>query len=743
MGKLSRLFLNLSIFAVAATVGSPSEAREQVWFETPIAEISVGLDQATNSTIQRAFYLSFVGPFEGVSNPSIARECAELVVKPLKLGLRDSLGAARAKSTPASPIVERTQADLDATSSALLAVTLNIDGKFFNCIESRGAPALLKEGFYLSLVQRDCTIVFCPASKTRRRLANDPDSPIFESLYRWLSVRSAVEQRNITNRHFRLKFSNKGESVILQADFEPICEVNTWPGAISDPSCPDRFRTQAELAGDRVEQFKALILRVRSQKTAAMELVPYDAGLIVGISRNDFLRVSDVVEGASEGFALAPPDLADALADLSNEVARMQILECRYYRGALDVAECSGLPLTPDKLQACLSGEACTPVLPESIRSAALLFGRPRQLEELATSSALPRYLPKDFASLKADIEACTGTPSAAQACVRDKLIGSDAEMAGLLPCFAHVGSIAKASCGIHAFKGSLPPQFDCVERRDQQERAACLLAPTLPAPAQAAYACISKPVVERSNCLLASGGGEVGRLATCRSSNPNNTLLLAACVAGSALPDDLVRGLECLKTGPATTLSVANCALSTQLPPEIAQQVGCITQSRANMAAAGVCVATSNLNLKPNQQLALQCLASTGGEPQSFAICFAGQLTMQEMQNCRGKTFGEGACFGPSNEIQKLAKAITGKAIGPNSVVADMVTVYMKPAQLAFTMMEPVVELATQGLGRAASALKRTLDDVEAASRGDITGMVNLAFAPLVGTLRTFFPKL
>jgi hypothetical protein len=91
-----------------------------------------------------------------------------------------------------------------------------------------------------------------------------------------------------------------------------------------------------------------------------------------------------------------------------------------------------------------------------------------------------------------------------------------------------------------------------------------------------------------------------------------------------------------------------------------------------------------------------LECAAQTSGALPGTAICSAGKLAVKEMMNCRGKNFGEGNCFSESNELRKLAKRF-GMEIGPHSVVADVVNIQLKIADVTTT---PIISAGTQVIG-------------------------------------------
>lgn len=744
-----------SIIALATIMSASfAYARDQVWFETPFAETTIGLEPSTGAPFQRAFYLAFVGPQEKVPNPRVARQCAEEVVKPLRdLARTDIL--ARDRGDIPEQIEKRIRYYNEGTSSALLGITIHTTGQIIACIRKNGAPELDESGFFLSLVQRDCIESVCKLSRTQRRKPDDEDSRVFSALYRWTASNSAVEQRNTSNQHFRLNLvqgQDNGKGIgydyfAVQADFEPICEVNRWPGYSSPADCRIKIAAPLPLPdGNSVERFRALVNDAR-EASAGRRSIAFEAGLIVEISRSDFLRVADVMAAADEGYARADVTAKDLLNGVSNELARLRVAECRYYRGLRsinEIAQCSGLAPDAQSLAACLGARVCEPAVPDSAQAIAFLINDPRSIKDLASRSALPRYLPGDFgATVKAYNEcASNADASGADRCFRSKLIGSDPKLATLDRCFAEVSTFTQANCAITSFGESMPPEVECASRSGQRAIAECLIAPSLPVDVQKVYNCRDKGGRTLAACAAGLVGGDGARVLACRAKNRESDLLFAECLLGDQMPRQVANGLRCLGQTKAALNDFATCAVTASLPQEVSDQVGCVLQSQGDLVGAGTCIATQRLNLSPNQQLALQCMTSTGGEPQSFAICFGGQLTMQEMKKCRGKSFGQDECFGENNEFQRLAKSITGDKISSNSVVGQIITINMKPAVFLLSMAEPIADVTADAVTRVGNVLDRTSKDVDAALKGNLTGLVNVALAPLVAPIRFFFPS-
>jgi hypothetical protein len=80
------------------------------------------------------------------------------------------------------------------------------------------------------------------------------------------------------------------------------------------------------------------------------------------------------------------------------------------------------------------------------------------------------------------------------------------------------------------------------------------------------------------------------------------------------------------------------------------------------------------NLQLNPEQQIAVQCVVSTGGQPYAAAGCIASRLTMRELTKCMTDGFGGKGCFGDTNDLFGregwTARTLGQIAGGPNSII-------------------------------------------------------------------------
>jgi hypothetical protein len=126
-------------------------------------------------------------------------------------------------------------------------------------------------------------------------------------------------------------------------------------------------------------------------------------------------------------------------------------------------------------------------------------------------------------------------------------------------------------------------------------------------------------------------------------------------------------------------TIDRANCVGQQVLGDDGRYYANCLAQNRESTSAALVCALAKDLT--PEQQIALNCAITTGGEPHAFAVCAAGQLTAREIDKCwkYGVATDEG-CFGPNNEIRKYWNSVDGTlkhAFGENSEAYKAFTFY------------------------------------------------------------------
>jgi tetratricopeptide (TPR) repeat protein len=193
----------------------------------------------------------------------------------------------------------------------------------------------------------------------------------------------------------------------------------------------------------------------------------------------------------------------------------------------------------------------------------------------------------------------------------------------------------------------------------------------------------------------------ELAQLQQCKESTPSNDAFYQ-CVVSQALPSDYRIAQACLSqnqqdrgralicstqrqdliNGYDTFRSIQSCAKK-QDNWAVAQCMGkqvldsneqyyleCVTANRGQLDSAAVCALAKNLT--PEQQIALSCALSTGGQPHAFVVCTGGRLLERELEKCwQNGIHTENGCFGPNNEYYKLMDRIDDAAkhlMGDNS---------------------------------------------------------------------------
>lgn len=130
----------------------------------------------------------------------------------------------------------------------------------------------------------------------------------------------------------------------------------------------------------------------------------------------------------------------------------------------------------------------------------------------------------------------------------------------------------------------------------------------------------------------------------------------IASCAIGGRLsPKERVQ-FQCIADNFNNYTQAGLCLLGTRMSSRDARILRCVTQNASSYVAMGICAAAGS-RLTPEQQIFVGCMASTGGEPYSFAGCFAGQLTVNELNKCLSQGIGGNGCFGDNNFIVKSVR--------------------------------------------------------------------------------------
>lgn len=160
----------------------------------------------------------------------------------------------------------------------------------------------------------------------------------------------------------------------------------------------------------------------------------------------------------------------------------------------------------------------------------------------------------------------------------------------------------------------------------------------------------LSDDQTEVALCIVGAIGGEnekkaATQLGNCYAENGDNWSQYPLCMAQENMNADTARLLACVQ-------KQAN-------------------QGSVTFFGTATCYGVQSLRLTPEQQIAVECAMSSGGEPMTFAGCAGGQLTVRELNKCLMHGVGSHDCFGPNNEIVKALNNVgidIGNQFGPNN---------------------------------------------------------------------------
>lgn len=157
----------------------------------------------------------------------------------------------------------------------------------------------------------------------------------------------------------------------------------------------------------------------------------------------------------------------------------------------------------------------------------------------------------------------------------------------------------------------------------------------------------------------------------------------LAACLAklsmGSREARAVDQSMECYRQYGPDYEKYPLCMAEQNFDPEIADAVACFQkqaqQGSTSSWGVAMCLAGNALDLNAELTVAVECAATSGGEPLVFAGCTGGRLTAMELQKCFTVGIGGNGCFGENNEIVKGLQALgmdMQQVMGPNGFVVQ-----------------------------------------------------------------------
>lgn len=214
----------------------------------------------------------------------------------------------------------------------------------------------------------------------------------------------------------------------------------------------------------------------------------------------------------------------------------------------------------------------------------------------------------------------------------------------------------------------------------NKEKLASCVAQSVLGKNEQAALSCAESGTSDSivaciGNYLLGSNqlGTTEGEYLKCALSSNGDRGKLAGCLGSKSLGKREQQILGCATSG-GSDKEILACVGKQYLGENEQRYLECATQNNFDVAATAVCGISGSLGLNPEAQIAVQCAATSGGEPMTFAGCTAGQLGKRELEKCweHGIATDDG-CFGPNNTIRQYYNSIDGQMqtiLGANSEV-------------------------------------------------------------------------
>lgn len=203
---------------------------------------------------------------------------------------------------------------------------------------------------------------------------------------------------------------------------------------------------------------------------------------------------------------------------------------------------------------------------------------------------------------------------------------------------------------------------------------------------AQQAQACFNNADGNQSafySCVAGTAFGTREKAAMECAQNAQDRTELGLCILadqiGSGNSKIAQDAAACYAEYGHTWNAYPQCLAMKNTPPEAAQLINC---ARTQMAAGqtpnywtiGLCaLPRSMFNPNPETTIALECAATTGGQPKLFVACAGGRLLERELDKCFSGGIGtSNGCFGPNNSITQAYDQIENQlrnVLGANSV--------------------------------------------------------------------------
>ncbi|MBF6036209.1 hypothetical protein H8F23_23420 [Pseudomonas sp. P155] len=524
-------------------------------------------------------------------------------------------------------------------------------------------------------------------------------------------------------------------------------EVGAFDAKLTLPTLPTAITlsssdVQANLSR-RVEELRA------KARAAKSELIQPVTAALAGLSSNDIVRMADVLSSPNAAVRMAWGKSDQAL-NVSDELARVRILECAKFQGktkVTDIASCSGYKIIDEKsLDDCLKGDLCRPVFGDKMNFNVALLAERLNVKKLAVSADLPRLINANIqfpAYQKAAFNCANANRSDAASMVTclSQAQFPDQKVKDVLGCAqtmvgAKRDSVITECLDIALGANSKEAQIaQCLLKagEDGTQRMMCAAQKAMDPATAKALNCAMKVTSAKqiSSCVSDPNVAKLLKAKECIDAG-GDAMTISLCMAQENADPSTRAALSCMVQSGGDYKKGLACAAFQNVSGDAGLVLRCAASSGGDPRGTAICAVTPGLT--PEQQIALSCAVTATTGP-GYAACVGGQLTLKEYMNCKGYKFAEGKCFGDGNELRKFSKNVLGQDIGPNSVVAQVINVHLDVTNGTIALTESLLREGGKALEKLNNELTtglsqagRAAEDLAVAAAGGLAAGLNVA---------------
>lgn len=712
-----------------------------VWHEAVVGSASIGYDKDKKSYVARQYRAQVFGPPKPRGLPSndprdvcSKRGLAELM-EVLEPGLR-SIRSKRPAGNLSDDEDKKKRVDYDAEVTRVVRASVDkADQTTSRCLDV--APS--RNPFAFALVLRDCYQDNAMCAKPDGIFAGEERAMFFGDLSDWMDARNGVHPTTRVNYSVAVPPTGIYQGV-LGAGANPAVVVAHCK---ANPNSDNCFRVNVLFTpvvqperGPNMEpkQAQPLFEHLVEQARTLGKKVESHVARTTGVPQEVAIRVLDALDDPIQAMRNLASIPNASLRKIQDELARARIRDCSLLQGkeSADVGACAGYVVSGNALQDCLGGRACVPMLAASGKADVLMNLATGSMKTLATMNHLPRLQDIKPSAIEARGSACydkhkpppNATPEQLKpvmACMGELTFGSNEQE--VAKCFLQAPkdwAQARKCLQASPLAQQLPPEaqqaLDCAKLLEAQQGASdstlCLFKDRIPESARKGIACLQGrggPSVEACLSELVEGDAKVLKACWDEAKGDWGRATMCAMEKGlsGAVPREVAQAFRCA-VGNNTAAGIGTCMIQAgiglgSLPPWQQKLIQCAGESSGDPLGTTVCMAIND-GLTADQRIALQCIASTGGEMSAAATCAFGRMALKEFANCANQQFGEGKCFGKNNEIVKLLRAI-GIDVSSDTVIGQLLNVPLD-------MFKKQIQLA-QGIAGAVGSVGNAVNDV------------------------------